>query len=264
MKIEELLEDTQAIISRVEETIGKDIHFVLDSSLGDQVGLQYALDQGQPPVVTFGPQCGAAQSHLFASKALQIQRMEIVSFEDRRLPVSMGSHMNNAKLQITGEGQNNPVLAEALGKEEILRSWVFSLVNQVVSQPMDIAIQREIYQNCPGLRDQQKDMLEQQMAEFRKTLTGEVQRFSPKVVYDASVVMNGVYLGFLDEITGYGYLDRLEGLTKKRRIQSLMEETRSLLGADHEADRQVTDLWSKTLRIASWFQWYPISELPRQ
>ncbi|WP_028972435.1 hypothetical protein [Spirochaeta cellobiosiphila] len=262
MKIEELLPDAQKAIAMVEETIGKDIHFVLDSKLGDQVGLQYALEKEAPPIVTFGPKCGVEQSHILASKALQILRMELVPFEERKLPVSMGSHLNNARLQIQGEGQYNPVIAEALEQDEIVRSWVFSLVNQVVSQPMDIIIQKQIYQDYPELHEQQQLMLEQQLGDFRKTLTGEVEQFSPKVVFDASVVMNGTYLGILDKVTGKHYLDDLPALNKRRKIDRLIVETEPLLGSDHKSDVELTNYWSKDLRISSWFAWYSIDSLP--
>ena len=150
-------------------------------------------------------------------------------------------------MRLAVDTQGRPDLAKALNEEEIVKSWVFGVVNQLLSQPGDVYIQKSVRENHPDLVEAQDSVLEQQFSDFISATGEEVKLFSPKVIYDASLIMNAVYLNLLDQQLGTGFIGRIEKLPLSRKIGRLLEASLAVLEDSPAGDRRMIETWAEFL-----------------
>ncbi len=253
-----IFDSVEALSQRVEEETGRQIRWVHAPGLPVMADIRPAGpgDDAHDVYISDGFKDPEGQ-HMIACKLYQVLRMFREPEEERLVPSSGKTHFNNARMCLTLDTKDRPDLAKAVNEDEIVRSWVYGVVNQLISQPADYLIQRAIYEEMPDLREARQAVLEQQFVDFISALSEEVRMFSPKTIYDASLVMNSVYLHLLDRYAGTDFLSRLNSLPQSRRIERLLEATLEE-GEDSPAgDRRRTDLWAEALNIRDWYEWVP-------
>ena len=163
-------------------------------------------------------------------------------------------------MRLASDIMDRPDLSRALNEEEIVKSWVFGVVNQLLSQPVDVFIQKAVKENHPDLENSQNAVLEGQFRDFLSAMGEEVRRYSPKTVYDASLIMNGVYLHLLDMQIGSDFISRLDVLPQRRKIERLLKASLAVLDDSPAGDRKMIDTWADFLHIRDWFEWTPFEK----
>ena len=253
-----IFDSVEALSQRVEAETGKGIRWVHAPGLPVMADIRPAGagDDAHDIYISDGFKDPEGQ-HMIACKLYQVLRMFRESEGERLVPSSGKKHFNNAKMCLTLDTQDRPDLARAVNEDEIVRSWVYGVINQLISQPADYLIQKAIYENMPELIEAREAVLEQQFQDFQSALSEDVRMFSPKTIYDASLIMNGVYLQLLDRYAGTDFLNRLDSLPQKRRIERLLEATLKEDEDSPAGDRRRTDLWADALGIRDWYEWVP-------
>jgi hypothetical protein len=175
--------------------------------------------------------------------------------EKRLIPSSGKEHFNNARMRLALDAEGRPDLSRALNEDEIVRAWIYGVVNQLISQPADIYIQKAIFEEMPELEEPRRIVLERQFLDFMAAQKEEVRIYSPKTIYDASLIMNSVYLSLLDQLAGTDFLSRTGVLPQSRKIARLLKATLEITSDSPESDRQITDLWADFLSIRDWYEW---------
>ncbi|MFH0992519.1 MAG: tetratricopeptide repeat protein [bacterium] len=84
-------------------------------------------------------------------------------------------------------------------KEEIVSRWLFGLTNQLYNCPLDMIVEKRMYDKYPELRPFQFVSLAYTQREYLKVLTdSDLQKISPQSIYRASLAMNCAYALFAD------------------------------------------------------------------
>ncbi|MDC7240559.1 MAG: hypothetical protein PQJ50_09385 [Spirochaetales bacterium] len=256
-----ILDSVEALARRVERETGKPLQWVQAGGMPGMVEIKPASPEEAAHTIYISEGFKDPEGqHLIACKCYQILRMYQEEESARMIPSSDMSHFNNAKMRLALDAGDRPDLAKALNEDEIVKAWVFGVVNQLISQPLDIYIQKAIYEQMPDLHKIRESVLEQQFQDFLSAQREEVRLYSPKTVYDASLIMNAVYLTLLDEVAGTSFMDRVENLPQRRKIERLLKATKATEDGGPAGDRARTDLWADFLGIRDWYEWVPYGQ----
>ncbi len=260
MKLE-ICDSNEALYQRVERETGKPVQWVQAKDMPSMVEVRPARKEDPAHIVYISEEFREPEGqHLIACKGYQILRIFSEKEKDRMVPSATREHLNNARMRLALDVSERPDLSRALNEEEIVKSWVFGVVNQLLSQPVDVFIQKAVKENHPDLEASQNSVLEGQFRDFLSAMGEEVRMFSPKTVYDASLIMNGVYLHLLDRQIGSDFISRLEVLPQRRRIERLVKASLEVLEDSPAGDRKMIETWADFLHIRDWFEWTPFEK----
>lgn len=251
----QLLDCVNSIIHKVKEETGKDILLFENNKMASMVEVKTARKEDENHLMAYSPNYTPEINHLIASKAIQILRIYKEEPNNRKMAVAYQEHINNAKMSIALEVNRKPHLQIALNDPSLISTWTISLVNQLISQPVNINIERTIYSEYPDLRDLQKNVISNQFKDFNATLSAEVEGLSPDIIYNSSAIMNYIYLKTMDDITGSEFITQLNYIVKKHKSVDLYNYTNSNLENSIVSDKHIIDYWAKCLNIDQWYTW---------
>ncbi len=250
------------IINRVKNETLKDVELTPVKGLPTMAEVKIARIKDSTHRIYYNPESSEELNHLIACKCIQIIRTYEMDEEQRFMAVSFQDNFNNAKMQIEAESSVKPELREVLNNDELVSSWVLGVINQVISQPADLVVEKIIYDCYPDLRKLQKNVLEKQFEDYLTTLHPSVKDLSPSVVFDASAIMNYVYLRILDNYLGTDFTERTEHVYKKKKSEALYDYTKNKTGGSTEQDRVIIDYWAEKLKIRGWYEWTSFEDVP--
>lgn len=248
------------ILDMVKSETGKEVLLFENGDMAQMLELKTARESDKNHLMAYSSNFTPEINHLIAAKALQILRIYRANPQEREIAVAYQEHINNAKMSIALEVDRKPHLQVALNDPELTSTWVLSLVNQLISQPVNINIERVIYNDYPDLRQYQQNVIFNQFKDFNATLSKEIETISPSIIYNSSAVMNYVYLKSIDNITGSNFIDKLNYIVKKSRSELLYNYTKDNLENNIVSDKSVIDYWAKYLNIDQWYSWIGFEE----
>ncbi|MBN2658287.1 MAG: hypothetical protein JXR86_14600 [Spirochaetales bacterium] len=258
-----LFKSVQGILDSVKVKTGKEALLVPVQGMATMAEVKIARKHNDAHRIFYNSDSPDEVNHLIGCKCLQIIRTFEVPGENRLMGVSYQDNYNNARMQIEAEANVKPELREVLNNNELVSSWVLGLINQLISQPADLVVEKMLYETCPDLRELQKNVLEKQFVDYTMTLNPQVRDLSPSVVFDASAIMNYVYLRILDDEIGTDFTARTEHVYKKKRAEALYEFTKANTGGTVEQDRLIIDHWAEKLKIRTWYEWADFEDVPK-
>lgn len=254
----EINDSIEALIERIGKETGKPVRWVQADGMPSMVEVRPAREADADHQMYISKDFRNPEGQqLIACKGYQLLRIFREPGEDRLVPSAGQEQLNNARMRLASDAQGRPDLVQALNEDEIVRSWVFGVVNQLISQPGDLHIQKAIRVNHKDLHKAQDMILEQQFKDFTAAMSEEVRLYSPKVIYDASLIMNAVYLNLLDQQIGSDYISRIEKMPQSRKIVRLLEASRAVFEDSPGGDRRMINTWADFLHIRDWFEWIP-------
>ena len=257
-----LYDSVNEIMNKVESETGKKVVLSPVKGMATMAEVKIARKHNNIHRIFYNSNSPEEINHLIGCKCIQIIRTYEVSENKRLMGVSYQENVNNAKMQIEAESGVKPELREVLNNNELVSSWILGVINQVISQPADLVVEKIIYDEYPTLRKLQKSVLEKQFKDYITTLNPKVRDLSPSVVFDASAIMNYVYLRILDNYLGTDFTVRTEHVYKRKRSEALYDYTETNTGGTTEQDRIVIDHWAEKLKIRSWFEWSDFEDVP--
>lgn len=257
-----LYESVNEIIGNVEELTGKPVLLNPVKGMATMAEVKIARKNSDAHRIFYNADSPEEINHLLGCKCVQIIRTYEIPQEKRLMAVAYQDNINNARMQIEAESGVKPELREVLNNNELVSSWVFGVINQVISQPADLVVEKIVHDEYPSLRKLQKTVLEKQFKDYITTLNPKVRDLSPSVVFDASAIMNYVYLRILDDYLGTDFTVRTEHVYKRKRSEALYDFTRANTGGTAEQDRLVIDHWAEKLKIRGWYEWGDFEDVP--
>ncbi len=88
---------------------------------------------------------------------------------------------------------------DASANDEIISRWLFGLTNQLYNCPLDMVIEKRLYDKYPDLRPSQFASIAHTQGEYLKVLTEpDLQKISPRLILRSSIAMNCAYALFSD------------------------------------------------------------------
>lgn len=254
MKID-FLECVNKLVENVEETTGKDVKIFENSNQASMVESKTARTGDDFHLISISPNRTPVMNHIVASKLIQILRTYKCNPQDRVMAVAYQEHINSARMDISPETVSKPHLEIALNDPSLTSTWVLSLINQLISQPVNINIEKVIFNDFPELREFQKSIISNQFRDFNATLKKEIEKISPSIIYETSAIMNYIYLKSMDDLIGSDYIDNLNYIVRAKRSQKLYEYTKDNLMNKFTSDISTINYWAKSLRLTNWFTW---------
>lgn len=255
-----LLDSVHKLLDRVKEETGKEVLLFENDQMSSMLEVKTARESDANHLMAYSPNFTPEINHLITSKAIQILRIYKEKNENRKTAVAYQDNLNSARSSIALEVERKPYLEVVLNDHNLTSTWVLSLINQLISQPVNINIEREIYRDFPELREYQVGVISAQFKDFNLTLSEEVQSLSPSVIYNSSAIMNYVYLRSMDDIIGSNFINDLNYIVKKNRCEALYEYTKLNLENSVNSDVEMVNYWADFLNISEWFTWAPFDD----
>ena len=148
---------------------------------------------------------------------------------------------------------------ESMPRDSALRManlYLQGLIQQVQSLPMEIRVARICFENCPGLREMQHEMLSTHLRNLTEILAPKIKQQVPAELFDKNVAMNAAIAkawGVLSDsrlptipYEAIGYLEKGENLLAV--LDALPENT-------SENHVKVVNAWADQLGMSSLFSW---------
>jgi hypothetical protein len=194
------------------------------------------------------------RSHFVLSSLAKIDRYFSTPTADRRLPVvDMAGRL--AHDEETVLRRRLPGAPEALIAEVSNRLFV-GLARQLLSFPLDLRVERELYDCYQAHHPLQLAYLARQVRDFEPHFSPQVESVSPPKAYAASSAMNCAFAEICAGLTG----ERLPRVVRYSRHRLRGEELLHALDAcstvgGHAGDRLAQDSWAQTLGLRDLYAW---------
>lgn len=250
-----LYDSVNELLERVKIETGKEVKLSINKKMKTMIEAHIAKDNEKQHRILYSENYSQEINHLIASKALQMIRVYKSDYKNLKTAVAYNEHLNSARMSIAIETTRKPHLNVALNDYELTSTWILSLVNQLISQPASINIERYLYANYPDLRKLQYNIISYQFNDFNATLSKEVEELSPSIIYDTSAIMNYVYLKSMDTYCQTDFISKLNNVVKKSKSEKLYSYTKENLKDSIESDREIIDYWADFLGIKGWYTW---------
>lgn len=250
-----ILSSVLELLETVKKETGKEVLIFENDKLSTMVEAKIAKACDKNHLIAYSPNHTPDINHLIASKAIQMLRVYKAPLKSRKTAVAYQEHLNSARMSLALEVEKKPHLQVVLNDHNLTSTWVLSLINQLISQPVNINIEKELYESFPELREYQKNVIAAQFKDFNLTLSEEVERLSPSIIYNTSAIMNYVYLKSIDDFANTGFVDNLNYIVKKNKCDSLYKFTSENLNNSLESDIETINYWADFFKISSWYTW---------
>lgn len=253
--------DVSQLIEQVEAKTGKPIEFLAIYNLNVDATTRIARTSIPQHVIRFKSTETERLNHLLAFSSAQILRILSAPSEERLVPAT-----SKATLTIARDSLGGDLTRATLPKgreQEITQFWIEGLIRQLTNVPTDIFLNQWLRKKYPDLRFEQQASLRAEMTHNEQGLSKQVQRITPRKIFDASNAMNYVYRRELAEITGekstVAYRMFSGIINQGRVLQRILQE---IGDQGHKGDREIIDRWADELGINKWFAWQSFDVIP--
>ena len=135
------------------------------------------------------------------------------------------------------------------------RFLFYGLARQVTSMPLDLRVERELYEDLPVHRDTQVAYLERQLRDLVPQFAPEIEAMAPSALYRASSSMNvALALGF-GEIAEVDMDPVFEASPHHGLGRELNADLAAVTDHGLAGDRKAVDAWAHRLGLEGWFEW---------
>ena len=149
---------------------------------------------------------------------------------------------------------------------DIMLKLIQGLTAQVFNLPLDMLIERNLYNKYPDLRHSQFASLYQMHVEGLHTFVNpEIKQLAPPIIFRASVTLNCAYAHFIDDLFA-GITDYASAYRKSEylsRGQNLFEIWKTRMAQHTPGDEyDVVDEFARILKIRPWYDWQTDTTYP--
>lgn len=249
--------ETQSLLDRVEEVTNKPIHILPEPSLPNPSQVTMAHRNAPAHFLRYKPDVIGLNYHV-AVQCGFVLRLFANPPEERFDFVGLHTGRQSVLNLVAGPGGEKQNLGLSQEDAERFAQRLFDgLMFQVRSIPIETRIEVWLWENYPGLRDEQTASTAAQQQTNAQTLSPRTRAIVPPPVFNASISMNAASALIADRLAektlytipfrSAGFLDRGQNLV----------EIFDRLPAEPTADRQLVDAWGVELGLSDWFDWRP-------
>jgi tetratricopeptide (TPR) repeat protein len=144
---------------------------------------------------------------------------------------------------------------------DIMLKLIHGLNNQVFNCPLDMVVERNLYNKYPDLRHSQFVSIRQMNQEALQTYTNpEIKKLTPPSIFRASVTLNCAYALFIDHlyqgVTDYAVAYRSsEHFSTGKNLFDIWKKRMENFTPGDEYD--IVDEYARQLKLLSWYDWQP-------
>ena len=143
--------------------------------------------------------------------------------------------------------------------EDMANIWHEGVVRQVSNFPVDMRIERWLYEGYEGLRPAQRKALKGQLVENLLSLGPSIRASTPKKVFEAAATMNCSFAAYLSWLYRDRNLRRVYSRdTHYQRGERMAKRVWETPDSGLEQDFVTVNRWAEDFGVASWFGWAPV------
>lgn len=200
-------------------------------------------------------------NHYVAHECGHILRYYAAIPEKRRIVKSNEQMIQTAICDLEGENRDFVQRIPITKRYQAVQIWIDCLISQVSSLPMDIFIEKWLYDEYPGLRVEQKMSLKSTYEMAQVSLDPKKLPHIPSSVLLKSNAMNYAFYKVLDTFLGSSFFPVFNGSA----CAHLGEKLFRCVGAEDgglEGDISLAIGWAELLGISEWFTWGGFEDVP--
>jgi len=259
--IQGLLDPVRDILDILREVSGRDVHVVRKPDLRSLARIRMAGAGSSAHVLFWRGDDDPLVNHVIANECGHLIRLYGAPPERRLVTVANERTESRYREEIREDIQRLSLIHGIGALSGFLPLWYESVVFQLTRMPPDIAIERWICCEYPGLRDIQRRALLEQQAKAAAVLSRDIRRMTPRKVYEVSQVMNVAFFKLMEPVTGLrltGPYDRSPYVLRGGELADLADR---LERDDHEGDVALIRLWAEALGLSGWIEWRRLDEV---
>ncbi len=261
-----LLPDTRDLLEEIRRCTGVPVEVRADPSVRGHGRAVYAatdIDTSRH-LILYDPKFESFLDHLGGHECGHLVRFACASSVDRVVPVLTSDKRYELTLQLLPEIER--LIRAGLPEgavAEVLPIWLGGTVAQLQNTPADIHIERWLHREFPGLRAVQERSIASMAREYHQVLQPQVERCTPRLLWEASNAMNYAYLKSMADL-----MERPDFVRPYLRTQaaSIGRELLEVLDGSADiglaGDRLMSDRWAERLRLRGWLNWTLVDRLP--
>lgn len=257
-----LLRSTQDILELITEITQKPFSIIKKPDLPTTASIKIARKNMASHLLFYKDDKDGILDHLIAHECGHIYRIWGVPPEERKMVYTDDENKHHALSQIGDEllKLTNKIPMEKLGK--IFDLWFYGIIRQVTNIPVDMRIEKWIFDNYPELRESQISTIDRQMKEGAQVLSKRVKDLTPKKLYDASNYINCSFAIAMESLLKKKYTAPYRntpytGLGSELADLVLKSEDRGF-----NQDIEIINQWTEMLSLKGWYYWRDFEDVP--
>lgn len=257
-----LLNSTQEILGLISDLTGKSFEFIHKPDL-PTLGMVKVARENMPYHLIFYKNMNSGNiDHLIAHECGHIYRMMSVPREYRKIPASNMENrqiaMNKIEKEIFGLSRDIPV--EKMSS--LFEIWFNGIIKELTNFPVDMRIEKWIYDDYPELRKAQKVTIDQQIRENVHGLSKDIKNITPTLVYDAANIMNYAFASYMESLIGKKYTTPYKRTKYPEVGAKLVKFVTDIKDEGYRQDIEIINKWTSLLGLTDWFYWTDFEDVP--
>jgi len=259
--IQGLLDPVRDMLDVLREVSGRDVHVVRKPDLKSPARIRMAGAGSAAHVLFWRGDDDPLVNHVIANECGHLIRLYGAPPDRRLVAVANERTESRYREEIREDIQRLSLIHGIAALGGFLPLWYESVVFQLTRMPPDIAIERWIHREYPGLRDIQRNALMEQQAKAAAVLSRGIRRMTPRKVYDVSQAMNYAFFRLMEPLAGVGLTAPYERSLYALQGEELLGRADRGVRDDHEGDVELTRRWAEALGLTGWIEWRRLDEV---
>jgi len=247
-----------ALVNLISESTGKKIEFELLINLDTDGITKIAREKMPKHIIKVKENSTARVNHIIVHECCHILRVMQAQPSQRVIPSTNTRTTEKAFDALKSELSAVP----ARVRDEIFKLWVSGIVNQLVNLPVDVRVEKWLYENYPEFRDIQNKSVEMDVENCLLGLSDQVRNNTIESIFKKSNAMVYAYLKGVSSITGKDYGSEFEPYKDIALLGEALYACFEPEDKGYTQDVETINKWAKLLDIEGWFTWIGFEEVP--
>lgn len=257
-----LSKSTQDILNLISDLTHKPFEFIHKPDLKTMAIVKMARASMPSHIIYYHTSGGGIIDHLIAHECGHIYRMWSISPEYRKVPAANEENRRFANKQIESDIARLSSIMTYQQFNSNFGIWFDGIIKQVTSMPVDMRIEKWIYEKYPELRKVQAVSIDQQIRDNTQSLSRKVSQFAPKKIYDANNFMNYAFALYMEYLLGKKYTAPYKSTPYTGLGSKLAEPVIKSEDLGYKQDIEIINQWTDMLGLKGWYFWTDFEDLP--
>ena len=257
-----LLNSTQEILNIISDLTGKSFEFIHKPDLPTLAMVKIARENMPSHLIYYKSISPGNIDHLIAHECGHVYRMMSVPTEHRKIPAS---NVGNRQIAITKIENELHALSKNIPIEKmnpLFDIWFNGIIKELTNFPVDMRIEKWIFDNYPELRKAQKITIDKQIRENVHALSQDIKNMTPVFIYDTANIMNYAFASFMESLIGKKYTTPYKRTKYPEVGSKLVKFLNDTKDEGYKQDIEIINKWSNLLGLTDWFYWTDFEDVP--
>jgi len=250
------------IIEETEDLTKKKFRFVPHDRLGSHAIVKIARKSMNEHIIYYRTSNDDILNHIISHECGHIIRLFKAPESKRVMPYSGESHVKAFKESISEDLSKISSQFSFSQIEHLLSLWLNGIIMQISNQPVDIMIEKWLYEDHPDLREVQMRSIMKQWDDAKKILSPAYRNTTPDNIYTCVNLMNYAYFRQLGLNMGQNFIKPYNStpfINKGKALSSILEQ---ITNNDYSGDLEKINKWAEFLGVNDWFGWIDFETIP--